>query len=171
MSLTKQQELFCQHYVDTLSGTKAARLSGYDGARPDAWAYDNLSKSEISGRVAELTSLAIGDEDQFKSEIILHLKKILKASVLEFVEITLDDKGVPSIRLNEDIDDSAIQEIAATNTGLRVKTYSKLDAIAQLMKYYKMIKELGTADNPHHHTHKRMDEVATEALTELDALP
>lgn len=172
MPLTKQQELFCQHYVDTLNGAKAARLAGYSSeSGADAVSACKLLRiAKVLERIKEISSEMIGDEEQFKTEIILHLKKILKASPLEVVEIGSDDKGRPVISMKDEIDDSAIQEIGNMYHGVKVKMYSKLDAIEKLMKYYEMFKELGTKEHPHYHLHKKIDEIAAETLTELDAL-
>ena len=46
--------------------------------------------------------------------------------------------------------ENAIQEIGNQYHGVKIKMYSKLDAIEKLMKYYEMFKEIGDSGRPNH---------------------
>ncbi len=54
MALNDKQELFCQEYLVDLNATKAAIRAGYSEASAAAIGHENLTKPEISARVAEL---------------------------------------------------------------------------------------------------------------------
>jgi len=152
MALSAKKEAFCRHYVKTLNGSKAARLAGYSSnLGADAVAASRLIRNDkVSERIGELLAEAIGDKDQFKNEIILTLKGILKADAMEFLEIGSDDDGKPIVYLKdmEGVDTLAIQEISNQYNGIKVKMYSKLEAAEKLMKYFEMFKEIDAESKP-----------------------
>lgn len=149
--LTPKEAAFCRHYVDTRNGAKAARLAGYSENTAAEIAYENLRKPHIAEEIAKLTTEALGDEDQNKREVLLLLKQTMNSDISDMIEITTNDKGQPTVSLKDGADTHLIQEIGNYYHGIKIKTYSKLEAADKLMRHYAMFKDLGTKDNPFHY--------------------
>ncbi len=54
MALTDKQEMFCREYLIDLNATQAAIRAGHSVKTANRTASENLSKSDIQNRIAEL---------------------------------------------------------------------------------------------------------------------
>lgn len=164
--LTDKQIAFCEEYLVDFNGTQAAIRAGYSKRSANRIASENLSKPDISNYLGELTKQKIENSDTATPEEILeHLTNTLRGNITDFVELIEDEITIeePEFDFSEDepttkklkkqivcIKDinnlplnktGIIQEIHQTRDGIKLKLYSKDDAVDKLMKYYGMFEK------------------------------
>lgn len=98
--ITSRQEAFCQYYSYLLNGTEAAKRAGYSHNAAAEIASENLRKSNIQARIAELRIYA------GKKYNVTRERLIQEYSKLAFFDIRkiFDDKGnlKPVIELSDE---------------------------------------------------------------------
>ena len=146
--LTIKQELFSVYYVDTLNGTKAARLAGYKGADNQLAMIGsrNIRKDKIKDRIRELMKESLLPleevlkrlEDQATSSLGDFIKMVGGTPVLD--EDAIRESGHLLRRLNfrtkRIINDKKGYE--SEEDGFSLELYSSQKALELLGKYYKL---------------------------------
>lgn len=150
MALTPKQENFCLAYLETGNASEAYRRA-YDAENMKAStihsrASELLDNSEIAARLEELNQSAVTAAVMTRTEALERLSSFARTDLKDLVEfgqyeIGQDDDGNPVIQSSWKIKDSALQdpiklaaisELAAGRDGIKIKTYSPLNAIKQL---------------------------------------
>lgn len=86
MKLTNRQRMFVEAYIETWSGTAAARKAGY--THPDRQGYRLLRYVEIQELIQERMKAAAMDAD----EVIARLSEQARASIADFVILGEDGR-------------------------------------------------------------------------------
>lgn len=92
MPLTARQELFCQEYLKDLNATQAAIRAGYSKDTARSIGSENLTKPDISDRIAELqadraAALKIDAEYVLRQAVEIHRR------CMQEIRPVLDRKG------------------------------------------------------------------------------
>lgn len=86
MSLSDRMEAFCQEYLVDLNATAAAIRAGYSEKTARQIGGENLGKSEIADRIAELKAERSRRVEVTADEVLAELKGIVFADTNELVE-------------------------------------------------------------------------------------
>lgn len=142
MALSKKQSAFVEAYVTHWNASQAARDAGYSDKTAGQIGHENLKKPEIAAaieaRVAEIMP---------RGERIERLAAIARASIADVLRLpqpqTREDGTTYVLRNDWDFDlvkavetgaIHHIKKIKAGKYGTDVEMYSKLDALALLLK-------------------------------------
>ncbi len=142
-SLTAQQSRFVTEFIRDLDGSEAAIRAGCSVAAARQFASENLAKPEIQDAVARAHRNRVQNAVTDRDLVIAELKKIAFADVSkiapwnssgELILASLEQLG-PDER-------AAIADITRSPGGaIRVRMYSKLDALEKLARYYKIYRD------------------------------
>lgn len=100
--LTDKQELFCVLYVKYNNATRAAIEAGYSQASAYQIGHENLSKLEISDRIAELTANSLKRTYISADKVLQELARIAFANPKDYY-----DENGEMIPIHELSDDAA----------------------------------------------------------------
>lgn len=143
--LTDKQEAFCQEYVKDSNGAQAAIRAGYRVSSAKEIGSENLTKPNITKRVAELQE-AIAKKNELTSEMIV--KELMKIAFANKKGVAKWTKGgvefIPSDEMSDD-DSATISEISETMTenggSMKIKQHDKVKALELLAKIQGMLKD------------------------------
>lgn len=157
--LTAKQRAFCQHYASHRNGAKAAIEAGYSAKTADKQAYQIKQIPEARAYIEHLEQERLAAANIKAEDLLLELKKIAFFNIGDILEFTSQDlvaldehgeidhiNGVTKYVTGVLIKDSeqltpeqlsVLAEISETplkggGKALKVKPYSKVDAIKQL---------------------------------------
>ena len=138
--LTPKQETFCLRYSEGMTGTQAAIEAGYSFKTATVTASQNLTKVNITARIAELRQKA---EDESVATVLERkqvLTEILRGRLAHYIK-----DGEPQI-----LDNPALKSVVITRYGGKdevtettIKLNDPVKAIQELNKMERIYGEMG----------------------------
>ena len=148
--LTDKQERFCQEYCVDFNATQAAIRAGYSEKTADVIGIQNLGKLKVDERIAKLKASLEKRTQKTQADIIAELEYIGFSRITDVLKV--NGSGINLIDSDKwtDPQSAAVESIAQTKDGLRLKMYSKLDALKTLAQMHGMLehKEQETDELP-----------------------
>jgi hypothetical protein len=148
-AITAQEEAFCQHYVSLFpvdNATEAARRARYSAKTAKAAANHLMKKPKIKERIRQLMAPVLAQAEKMHNRTQLTNQRLLEEAMAiashdlrSMIKVEGGHLTIMDSALWPDEAAMALESIAATQFGLKVKFASKLDAIKLLMTYQKMI--------------------------------
>ena len=140
--LAPKQQLFVEHYLESLNASEAVRKAGYRCKRADQQGYELLRKPEILRAVQESYKKRLDLAQAKAQKAILERQEVLQrdsalASVDLFDAVEVGDNG--GIILRQDISEAVrkcIASIKSGPSGQEVKFYSPHPSLERLAKYH-----------------------------------
>ena len=129
--LTPKQEAFAQAYVDLGVAEHAATQAGYSAAR---YGHQLLEHPAVAARIEQLRGELQARTEFKRDDAVQRLVNILDANLADIV--SWDGDGLtlrPQAEIPRELS-YAIESIAQTQHGIRVKLVSKLGALEQLTR-------------------------------------
>ncbi len=139
MALNMRQRLFAHEYVRDFNATQAAIRAGYSPRTAGAQGHRLLKNVEIQNEISKVYEEVLRGSPGEKIKIIRHLTEVVLLDPREAVEWGPD--GV-TLKESKDLPDHiarAVEEVAETAHGVKIKFSKKLEAAAQLEKIYGML--------------------------------
>lgn len=155
IKLTTKQLAFCLEYVKDFNGTQAAIRAKYSTNTAAEQAYENLRKPHIKSKIDELLIEELNGLGTDTDGLITKLYQLASSNITDFIsEEIINDEVYYTISYKhlKSLPKSityAISEIQQTRDGVKIKLYSKLDALDKLARIAGMFKkdqELGMLD-------------------------
>ena len=130
--LTAKNKRFCEEYIKDLNGGEAAIRAGYGSKESRTRASKLLVKPEVANYLDQLQAKLAKRNEITIDELIQDLAEMKNIDVADLY----DEDGLPIdiSRLPASFT-RCIQEVIETKSGLKIKFYSKLDAIEKLAKH------------------------------------
>ena len=145
--LSDQRERFCQEYLIDFNATQAAIRANYSKRTAKSQGQRLLTIVDIQQRIRELSQETTKKLEITRERIIEELAAIGFANITDFLSFGPD--GV-ILKHSEDIEEiklRAVSEASETKTetggSVKFKLHSKLNALADLVKYV----DMGTTEN------------------------
>ena len=150
-NLTPKQQLFVEHYLESLNASEAVRKAGYRCKRADQQGYELLRNPEILRAVQKGHKKHLELAQAQAQKAILDRQEVLQrdsalASVDLFDAVEVGDDGGIILKRLENIPEVVRRCIASIKSGPRgqeVRFYSPHPALERLAKYH------GLTGNPH----------------------
>ena len=130
--LTKKRKRFCEEYIKDLNGSAAAIHAGYNLKRSRITASELLLKPEVKEYLDQLQAKVAKRNEITIDELIQDLAEMKNIDVADLYDedgLLIDISRLPTSFTR------CIQEVIETKSGLKIKFYSKLDAIEKLAKH------------------------------------
>jgi len=130
--LSAKRKRFCEEYVKCLDGNGAAILAGYSKRTARNKASNLLTVPEVASYLDQLQAKIAKRNDITVDELIRDLAEMKNLDVADLYDedgLLIDISRLPTSFTR------CIQEVIETRHGLRIKFYSKLDAIEKLAKH------------------------------------
>lgn len=131
-ALTSKQRLFVESFLETWNATTAAKRAGY--AHPNKQGWQTLNRPLVAEAIAERIKEAAMGAD----EILARLTQQARASVGEFLSVTIDEDG----KQHFDIDWSKVIEkgylvkkAGMTSYGPQIELYDAQAALVHLGRH------------------------------------
>lgn len=145
--LTLRQERFCEEYLRDSNATQAAVRAGYSPSTARQQGHRLLTHVDIAARIKSGRECLAAQAHVDALGLIIWLRDLASTSMADFIR--LDDDGQPLVDLSATTaaQRGAISEIqidtfvegsgesARTVTRVKIKPYSRLDAIDKLAKH------------------------------------
>jgi len=127
--INDKQELFCQHFVETLNPKQSAIMAGYakaHGARNTGWRL--LKNPKIKRRIHQLQRKENVDILDFISyrELVNYHMSVLKAELSDYLRF--DGKNVV-LKNSDDCDCKALKSISQGKDGIKLELVDKKQSI------------------------------------------
>lgn len=137
--LTAKQELFCKEYIIDLSAKQAAIRAGYSEDTSAVIGCQNLTKLNISDRIAELRRNTLEKLDLSHERIAKEYAKIGFSDISECLDENNNFKSIHDIKNSGAISSITIEETTSAlgNTTRKVKfgLWNKKDGLDGLSKH------------------------------------
>ena len=146
--LTAKQELFCLEYAKDFNGTRAAIAAGYSKNAAAITGFQNLRKTNIQKRLAQLVNTIFADEEAAVKDIVRKLIIMADYDPAEMYDQngnlkSIHDipekirRNIQSIKTNRtEISEAVFTEVA------EIKTPDRLKAVELLGRYLKMFTDI-----------------------------
>jgi len=141
--LSRKQERFVQEYVKDLNATAAARRAGYSSKTAHVQGPRLLGNVIVKTRIAQLLGSAKEQAELSLVDVLNELKTIATATMADFATWTEQSVRLkPSGELSRELQ-ACIESVAETSgkdgrPQLRIKFYSKLQAIQTILKIHEL---------------------------------
>ena len=142
MKLTPKQERFCQEYMSSFNGKKAAIQAGYNPNSAAVIASENLIKPNIVERLAELSKDLVERTKLDQEELVEKLKTTANLDVTDMItiedgKVNIKDTSDLPIELRQNIV-SIVEKKSAAGTYIDIKFADRQKAIIDLGRYLGM---------------------------------
>jgi phage terminase small subunit len=150
----KKHERFCREYVIDHNGTQAAIRTGYSKKTAKEQASKLLTKININERIKELDGDIfdkLGCTHEKVAQAYIDLAFTTCGDLFEYVDERIEDADGNSkvvrkayLKANDQLTKqqlATIQEISETTAGIRIKQYSRKDALDMIAKLKGMLVE------------------------------
>lgn len=130
--LSVKRKRFCEEYVKSLNGNEAAILAGYSKKTARNKASNLLARPEVASYLKQLQDEIAKRNEITIDELIRDLVEMKNLDVADLYDedgLSVDISQLPASFTR------CIQEVIETKSGLKIKFYSKLDAIEKLAKH------------------------------------
>jgi len=130
--LNNKRKRFCEEYVKNLNGNEAAILTGYSKKTARNVASNLLAMPEVKEYVEILQDEIAKRNEITIDELIQDLAEMKNINIADLYDedgLLIDISQLPASFTR------CIQEVVETKSGLKIKFYSKLDAIEKLAKH------------------------------------
>lgn len=161
-NLTDKQKRFCEEYLIDLNATQAAIRAGYSPKTARSIANENLTKPDIKAYLAKINEERIQRVKISQDDVLRELAHIAFDDIKNYlsfrtekVQVGVDEEGKPRYRYkhvvdfknSNEIDTRNIQEITVgTNGALKIKLYSKDEALVNLGRHLGIFNDKLTVD-------------------------
>lgn len=126
--LTDKQQLFCIYYIRCFNATKAYQKAyGSDYTTAMVNGHQLLRNTKVKDEILRLKQERLNREFLSETDIFQKYMDIAFADVTDFVTV----KG-ETVRMNENVDGSLIDEITGTAYGVKVKLADRMKALQWL---------------------------------------
>lgn len=145
--LSKLQIDFSLEYYRLGNATQAAKAAGYDGDRPNKWAYDQLQKDKVKRYIEAISKTHEEYAEFHKGQFVNVVRMIATTTLKDFMdgnwETLKDINDIPEEKMHA-IQEVKVQKIynregdhIRTNTTLKlVDKHKWFDLLSKLKNYY-----------------------------------
>jgi len=130
--ISAKRKRFCDEYIKSLNGNEAAILAGYSKKTARNKASNLLTMPEVAKYLDQLQAKVAKRNEITIDELIQDLAEMKNIDVADLYDedgLLIDISQLPASFTR------CIQEVIETKSGLKIKFYSKLDAIEKLAKH------------------------------------
>ncbi len=151
--LTLQQRRFGDEYIVDLNATQAAIRAGYSPKTAYSQGQRLLKNVEVQAYITKREKARAQRTEVTADNVILRLAQIAFTDISAFAKWT--DGKVTLVPLEEIPKEAlaAIQEVAETHDGLKVKMVDRLAALTLLAKHLRLFPTPGSKEDPLHLKH------------------
>lgn len=130
--LSDKRKRFCEEYIKDLNGSEAAIRAGYAKKTCRQSAHELLTIPDVIDYIEKMQAKIAKRNEITVDELIQDLVEMKNLDVADLYDedgLSIDISQLPASFTR------CIQEVIETKSGLKIKFYSKLDAIEKLAKH------------------------------------
>ena len=151
--LTLQQRRFGDEYIVDLNATQAAIRAGYSPKTAYSQGQRLLKNVEVQAYITKREKARAQRTEVTADNVILRLAQIAFTDISAFATWT---EGAVKLRPLDEIPKealAALQEVAETHDGLKIKMADRMPALTLLAKHLRLLPTPGSKEDPLHLKH------------------